>query len=128
MSAKLAGSFPVAGDRAARRNYRSRNRGDRGAIAGLLIKKLLWGREASAWRAGHRLRFGTSDDCVVFFFQLSVSPIGFHQSAALFFQALFEITDLLLETNRHPRHSRCNGIAQLNFGLTLSDVCLSSFP
>src|SRR5262249_14537261 len=127
MSAKLAGSFPVAGDRAARRNYRSRNRGDRGAIAGLLIKKLLWVGEASAWGAGRGLGFGASDVGFVFFFQLGVPPIASHQGAALFFQVLFETTDLLWETNRHPRHSRCNGIAQLNFGLTLSDVCLSSF-
>jgi hypothetical protein len=59
----------------------------------------------------------TLDDRIVFFFQLSVSPLRFHQSAALFLQALFEITNLFLEAKRHPRHRWSNGIAELNFGL-----------
>jgi hypothetical protein len=74
------------------------------------------------------LCFDTLDDRIVFFFQLSVAPLGLHQSMALVFQTLFEITNLLLETNRHPRYRWSNGIAQLNFGLGIAGICLSRFP
>jgi hypothetical protein len=60
--------------------------------------------------------------------QLSVSSLGFDQSAALFFQALFEITNLLLETNRHSCYCWANGVAQHNFGLSIRGICLARFP
>jgi len=70
----------------------------------------------------------TPNDRIVFFFQLSVSSLGFYQRAALFFQALFEITNLLPKTNRHSGRCWSNRIAQLNFGLGGPGVWLSRFP